>query len=183
MSTNRVTAQPVHRSRGADGKAATDRVPLTSSTVWQALEKASFAVVSHVNAAGEPRSSGVVYGVVDHRLYMAVASDGWKARQIANDQEVALTVPVRRGGILSLLVPIPPATITFRATATVHPAGSLDVTSVSKDLAKLVPDERKDSSVIIELVPKGRFLTYGIGVSLMDMRDPRLARASVPVFS
>ena len=114
---------------------------------------------------------------------MAVAPDGWKARQIANDQEVALTVPVRRGGILSLLVPIPPATITFRATATVHPAGSLDVTSVSKDLAKLVPDERKDSSVIIELVPKGRFLTYGIGVSLMEMRDPRLARASVPVFS
>jgi hypothetical protein len=94
---------------------------------------------------------------------------------------VAVTVPVRRGGILSLLMPIPPATITFRATATVHPAGSLDVRSVSKDLAKLVPDERKESSCIVELVPKGRFLTYGIGVSLMDMRDPALARARVPV--
>jgi hypothetical protein len=78
-------------------------------------------------------------------------------------------------------MPIPPATITFRATATVHPAGSLDVASVSKDLARLVPEERKESSVIIELVPEGRFLTYGIGVSLMDMRDPALARARVPV--
>ena len=90
-------------------------------------------------------------------------------------------MPVRRGGLLSLLVPIPPATITFRATATVHPAGSLDVRSVSKELAKLVPEERKEGSVIIELEPEGRFLTYGIGVSLMAMRDPALARARVPV--
>ena len=90
-------------------------------------------------------------------------------------------MPVRRGGILSLLLPIPPATITFRATATVHPAGSLDVASVSKELAKLVPDDRKETSVIIELAPEGQFLAYGIGVSLMDMRVPSLARASVPV--
>ncbi len=80
-----------------------------------------------------------------------------------------------------MLMPIPPATITFRATATVHPAGSLDVTAVSKDLAKLVPEARRASSVIIELLPEGRFLTYGIGCSLMDMRDPALARARVPV--
>jgi len=121
----------------------------------------------------------VVYAVIDRRLYVAVAADGWKARQIANGQEVAVTVPVRRGGILSLLMPIPPATITFRATATIHPAGSLDVTSVSKDLVRLLPEERKDSSVIIELAPEGRFLTYGIGVSLLDMRDPARARGWV----
>ena len=182
MSTNEA-AQRVHPSTAPNGKAATNGVALSCSAVWRALEKASFAVVSHVCPSGEPRSSGVVYGVVDRRLYVAVAADGWKARQIANGQEVAVTVPVRRGAILSLLLPIPPATITFRATATVHPAGSLDVTSVSKDLAKLVPEERKESSVIIELVPKGRFLTYGIGVSLMEMRDPTLARATVPVAS
>jgi hypothetical protein len=178
MSTNQ-DAQRVHASRASNGKAATSGIALSCSAVWSALEKASFAVVSHVCPSGEPRSSGVVYGVVNRRLYVAVAADGWKARQIANGQEVAVTVPVRRGRILSLLMPIPPATITFRATATIHPAGSLDVKSVSKDLAKLVPEERKDSSVIIELAPKGRFLTYGIGVSLMDMRDPTLARGWV----
>ena len=149
--------------------------------VWRALEKASFAIVSHVNAAGEPRSSGVMYGAVDRRLYVAVAADGWKAHQIASGQEVAVTVPVRRGGLLSLLAPIPPATITFVARATVHPAGSLDIGSVSKRLERLVPEARKAGSCIIELVPEGRFLTYGIGVSLMDMRDPALALARVPV--
>jgi hypothetical protein len=122
----------------------------------------------------------VVYAVVGRRLYMAVDSDGWKARQIANGQEVAVTVPVRPGGILSLLMPIPPTSIAFRAAATVHPAGSLDVRSLSHDLAKLVPEGREESSVIIELAPKGRLVAYGIGVSLMDMRDPAQARVGCP---
>ena len=181
MNTNGMAARPAHTSGGATEKAVTGGPHVSSEAVWRALAKASFAVVSHVNSAGEPRSSGVVYGIVDRRLYVAVAEDGWKARQIATGQEVAVTVPVRRGGLLSLLVPIPPATITFHARATVHPAGSLDIGSVSKDLLKLVPDERKAGSCIIELAPEGRFLTYGIGVTLMDMRSPVLARARVPV--
>lgn len=181
MGANGMTVRPADSSGGAKHRATADKGPVSCDAIWEALEKASFAVVSHVNANGEPRSSGIVYGIVDRHLYLAVAADGWKARQISTGQEVAVTVPVRRGGILSLLVPIPPATITFEARATVHPAGSLDVASVSKDLAKLVPEDRKAGSCIIELVPEGRFLTYGIGVSLMDMRDPALARARVPV--
>ena len=181
MSTNGTTALPANTSGRAAVEAATDRAGVSSEAVWQALAKASFAVVSHVNAAGEPRSSGVVYGVADRRMYVAVAADGWKARQVVTGQEVAVTVPVRRGGILALLVPIPPATITFHARATVHPAGSLDIGSVSKELAKLVPEARKAGSCIIELVPEGRFLTYGIGVSLTDMANPARALARVPV--
>lgn len=181
MSTHGTTALPAKMSGGATDEAATGRVRVSSTAVWQALAKASFAVVSHINAAGEPRSSGVVYGIVDRRLFVAVAPDGWKARQIATGQEVAVTVPVRRGGILSLLAPIPPATITFRAKARVHPAGSLDTGSMPKELMKLVPEARQASSCVIELVPEGRFLTFGIGVSLMDMRDPARALARVPV--
>ena len=181
MSANGTTALPATTSGGAAVEAATGRASLSTEAVWRALAKASFAVVSHVNAAGEPRSSGVVYGVADRRMYVAVAADGWKARQIVTGQEVAVTVPVRRGGILALLVPIPPATITFQAKATVHPAGSLEIGSVSKNLERLVPEARKAGSCILELVPEGRFLTYGIGVSLMKMANPALALARVPV--
>jgi hypothetical protein len=39
----------------------------------------------------------------------------------------------------------------------------------------------RPGAAIIELEPEGRFLTYRIGVSLMDMRDPSLALARVPV--
>jgi hypothetical protein len=183
MDTNGTTALPASTSGGAAGEAATGRAPVSTEGVWRALAKASFAVVSHVNVAGEPRSSGVVYGVADRRLYVAVAADGWKARQIMTGQEVAVTVPVRRGGILALLVPIPPATITFHARVTVHAAGSLDIGSVSKGLTKLIPEARKSGSCVIELVPEGRFLTYGIGVSLKDMANPALALARVSVAS
>jgi hypothetical protein len=181
MDTNPSGALPANTSGGARDEAATGGARLSTEAVWQALSKASFAVVSHVSTAGEPRSSGVVYGTADRRLYVAVATEGLKARQIVTGDQVAVTVPVRRGGILALLVPIPPATITFHARATVHPAGSLDIGAVSKDLEKLVPEARKTGSCILELMPEGRFLTYGIGVSLMAMANPALALARVPV--
>jgi hypothetical protein len=170
-------------STGSDAVDAvgTGKPGVTTEAVWRALAKASFAVLSHVNARGEPRSSGVVYGVADRRLFVAVAADGCKARGIANGDEVAITVPVRRGGLLALCLPIPPATITFHAMATVHPAGSVDIGSVSRDLEKLVPEARKNGSCILELAPEGRFLTYGIGVSLAAMTNPALALARVPV--
>jgi hypothetical protein len=172
--------QPEVAGRTSD-EPGTGATRVTSAAVWRALAKASFAVIGHVNAADEPRSSGVVYGTAGRRLYVAVAASGWKARQIVTGQEVAVTVPVRRGGILSLLAPIPPATITFRARATVHAPGSFDIGAVSKDLLRLLPETRRAGSCVLELVPEGRFLTYGIGVSLMAMRDPALATAHVPV--
>lgn len=166
-------------TRGEVGKGTKTR--LTSDQVWRELAKASFAVVGHVTPGGEPRSSGVVYKAVEGRLYVAVAPESWKARHISASRRVAVTVPVRRGGILSLVLPIPPATITFHATAIVHPAGSRQVLSASKELAPLVPPERRTSASIIEIVPEGTFVTYGLGVSLTKMRDPVAARARVPV--
>ena len=93
---------------------------LTSDQVWRALTRASFAVVSYVTPAGEPRSSGVVYAADGRRLYVAVAAGSWKARHIAASGRVAVTVPVRRGGLLALLFPIPPATISFHGAGRRH---------------------------------------------------------------
>ena len=158
-------------------KATTPRV--TSQQVWAEVGKASFAIVSHVTPAGEPRSSGVVYAEERRHLYVAVAPDGWKARQIVDGQQVAVTIPVRRGGPLSLVLPIPPATISFHARAIAHAAGSLDLTTVSKKLLSLLPKDRR-AATVLELVPEDSFLTYGIGVSLRAMMDPVAARAHVP---
>jgi Pyridoxamine 5'-phosphate oxidase len=154
---------------------------VTTEEIWHKVAKASFAVLSHVTPAGEPRSSGVVYQAVGRRLYVAVAPDSWKARHIAANQRVAVTVPVRRGGILSLVAPIPPATVSFHATAVVHPAGSLTVHPLLTKLASLLPAQRRASACLVEVIPEGAFLTYGVGVSLAKMRTPAVARARVPV--
>ena len=107
MNENGMPAKTAHAAGHSNANALNAGVEVTCEEIWRAIGTASFAVVSHVNQNGEPRSSGVVYGVVDRRLYLAVAADGWKARQTSTGQEVAVTVPVRRGGILSLLIPIP----------------------------------------------------------------------------
>jgi hypothetical protein len=115
------------------------------------------------------------------RLYMVADPDGWKVKHISASEQVAVTVPVRRGGILSLLFPIPPATVSFHARAIVHPAGSVDFQTLPKELVSLLPAKRRDMGCVIELLPEGAFVTYGLGVSLMGMRDPVAARARVPM--
>src|SRR5215211_3700398 len=154
---------------------------VATEQVWRALAKASFAVLSQVTPAGEPRSSGVLYKAIGRRLYVAVGADSWKARHIAANRRVAVTVPVRRGGVLSLLAPIPPATISFHGTAIVHPAGSPQVRPLLKELGSLLPAERRTSACLIEILPEGAFLTYALGVPLRRLRDPAAARARVPV--
>lgn len=150
----------------------------TPEQVWHDLAKASFAVVSELTAKGEPRSTGVIYRMMGHRLFVAVAPDGWKAKHFAADPRVSVTVPVRRGGILTLMAPIPPATISFHGTVVVHPAGTMEI---PKELEPLLPAERRAEATILEIVPEGSFLTYGIGVPLMKMRNPAEARGRVPV--
>ena len=154
---------------------------LTTERVWSELQKASFAVISYVTPAGKPRSSGVMCAAARHRLYVVTAPDSWKARQISDGDEVAVTVPIRRGGLLSLIGPSPPATVSFHATATVHPADSVSIESVPKKLASQLPKERRRTGCLLELVPDGNFLTYGLGVSLQDMAKPAAAQAHVPV--
>jgi hypothetical protein len=88
---------------------------------------------------------------------------------------------VRRGGILSLVVPIPPATIGFHGTAAVHPAGSPLARSLLDELGFLVPAERRAAACVIEIVPAGAFRTFGLGVSLRTMLSPAAAQARVSV--
>ncbi|MGZ4115720.1 MAG: pyridoxamine 5'-phosphate oxidase family protein [Actinomycetota bacterium] len=167
----------IHRIPDGDGRRSEHP---GSEQVWRALARASFAVIAWVTPSGEPRSSGVVYKMIGRRMYVAVARDSWKARHIAANGRVAVTVTVRRGGLLSLVFPIPPATISFRGTALVYPANSSQGRSALERLGSLLPKERRDSAAIIEIVPEGTFVTYGVGIPLTKMRDPSIAQARVP---
>ena len=159
-------------------KGGTTSPRLSAQDVWRAVSRASFAVLGHVTPDGAPRSSGVVYTVSGDRMLVAVAKDSWKARHIGTDGPVAVTVPIRRGGLMSLLMPIPPATVSFAAAATIHSGEALHRIPA---LAKLVPPQRWASCVIVDIRPTGHFITYGLGVPLLRMRDPVRSRARIPV--
>ena len=73
------------------------------------------------------------------------------------------------------------ATVSFHAAAIVHPAGAASARAVPGRLVSLLPAERRAWCCVIEILPEGQFLTYGLGVSLKHMRNPSAARARVPV--
>lgn len=150
---------------------------LTSDAAWAALDKASAGVIAYVTPAGEPRTACVVYKVVDRRIYVAIAPDSWKARHISANAHVAFTALVPRGGVMRLLFPIPPASISFHGTARVLAADDPAVRPMLDRLKALLPAERAASSMLLAITPVGQFVNYGIGCKLMDMRDPALARS------
>jgi hypothetical protein len=156
-------------------------VRLTSEQVWQLVEKELFAVIGMVTANNEARTVGIVYIVRDHKLYIGTGRETWKARHIAKNPHVSLTIPVTKHIPLLPWIKIPAATITFSGTARVMssdeaPPGILS--AMFRDMAnneQLIAD-----SCVIEVTPEKEFVTYGVGVPLLKMREPEKARGRAP---
>ncbi len=155
---------------------------ISSETVWQAIEKNMFAVLGMVTSKGEARTAGIVYIVHNRQLYISTQTQAWKTRHIAQNPSVSLTVAIPKSIPFMPWIQIPAATITFCGQATVQ-----DADKVSPEiLKKLFRGLQLDSDVVktasvITVRPTGEFVTYGIGVSLMDMRFPEKARGRAQI--
>ena len=146
------------------------------------MARQPFLVVAMVTRRGEGRSVGVSPAVDGDDVWFAAAGTDWKVTHLRHQPEVSATVPVRRGGLLALVAPIPPATITFRATAQVVPVDDAPEAVRRRLLRGLSePDLARGGTVMVRLTPHGEFLTYGVGVSLRTMLDTERARGRVPV--
>ncbi len=157
-------------------------VQLTTDQVWQEIEANLFAVLGMVTPTDEARTVGIVYVVDDHKLYIGTDKTAWKAKHIARNPHVSLTIPLAKRIPLLPWIKIPAATITFSGIASV-----LEHRDVKADvLQKLYRDVAKDEkalaeSCVIEVVPQEDFITYGVGIPLMQMRFPEKARGRVAV--
>ena len=157
-------------------------IALTSGQVRKALEREVFAVLATVNARGQPRIAAIVYTVKDRVLYIATGLTSFKARTVARNPHVSLTVTVEKRIPFLPWIKIPAATITFQGLASLRPADS-----VGADLRKLllrglkVEGQALADLGFIVVRPVGEFMTYGIGVPLMTMRVPEAARGRAPV--
>ena len=157
-------------------------VALSRDQVWRALEGQIFAVLATVNARGQPRTAAIVHTVKDRVLFIATGLTSFKARNVARNPHVSLTVTVEKRIPFLPWIKIPAATITFQGLASLRPADS-----VGADLRKLLLRGLKVDAPsladlgFIEVRPVGEFMTYGIGVPLMTMRVPEAARGRAPV--
>lgn len=156
---------------------------LTSAQVWTELKKELFAVLGMVNAKGEARTVGILYIVHDRKLYISTGKSSWKARFVQSNPHVSITVPIARRIPVLSWIKIPAATITFSGRAVVF-----DAKDVQADIlqalfrGRLEADKEKMASMsILEIEPQGDFVTYGIGIPLLQMRSPEKARGRAPV--
>lgn len=157
-------------------------ITLTSEQVWQEIRRNLFAVLGMVTPAGEARTVGIVYAVQEETIYIVTGKETWKARHIAGNPEVSLTIPIAKQIPLLPWIKIPAATITFAGTATLQdPAGASP--AILHALFRGIEQEREKLAemCLIAVTPKGHFITYGVGVPLLQMRHPEQARARVPV--
>jgi hypothetical protein len=156
--------------------------PVTTELVWREIEKQLFAVLGYVTPRGEARTAGIVYVARGRRLYIGTAKDSWKAKHIAHNPRVSLTVTIAKRAPLMPWIKIPAATITFQGRAAVRGVeeSSSEILRALTHGVELSAEERENFA-ILEVEPKGEFVTYGIGVSLMTMRKPEQARGRAPV--
>jgi hypothetical protein len=156
--------------------------PVTTDLVWKEIEKRMFGVLSYVNPKGEARSAGIVYLVRDRVLYVGTDTDSWKAKHIRRNPKVALNVTIAKRIPFMPWIKIPDATIAFNGTADVLKASEIDPKIIEALMHGMADDpELFASTCVLAIRPTAYFATYGVGVPLLDMRDPKKAKGRTPV--
>ena len=155
---------------------------LTPDQVWEVIDNNIFAVIGMVTRKNEARTVGVNYVVRDRRLYIGTSKNAWKVRHVQQNPHVSLTIPVHKSVPLMPWIKVPPAAITFHGQGKIiaiedAPPGVLQ--ALYSDSAE--ETHKMFDLCLIEVTPQKDFITYGIGVSLLEMRDPVQARGRAPV--
>jgi hypothetical protein len=155
---------------------------LSSDLVWKELKQELFAVLGMVTAKGEARTIGIVYIVHDYKIYISTEKDAWKTRHVQSNPHVSITVPIAKRIPIMPWIKIPAATITFSGKAKVFEAKAMEGDILHALFHGLESDPEKLAGMsVLEIEPLGDFVTYGIGIPLMQMRYPEKARGRAPV--
>jgi hypothetical protein len=144
-----------------------------------AIAKRSFATLGTTSPKQRPHAAGILYAVVDDVLYVSTNRSSRKARNIAANPHVFVSIPVRR-----MPIGAPPSTIQFAATAELlavdHPevvaladAGRLKAITSHGELD--LPD-----GCVVRITPGPTVHTYGLGMSLRALaKNPLDAAATI----
>lgn len=155
---------------------------VNSELVWREIERNMFAVLGMVTSRGEARTAGIVYTAFGHEIFIGSRRDAWKVRHIAQNPNVSLTVTLAKRVPFMPWIKIPAATITLQGTAEVEPYENAPPEVVRRLTHGVEFDpETLRNMCLIRVTPRGRFITYGVGVGLLTMRHPEAARGTAPV--
>ena len=144
---------------------------LPAQAVLEAIGKRSFATLATSSSEGWPHAAGVLYALSGDHLYVSTMGSSRKARNIAANPRVAVTVPVRRAPFG------PPSTIIFQTTARVLGLDDPELRAAAQtgDLKGVTSHGELElpGGVFLQVALPRKVVTYGLGMSLLDlMRDP-----------
>lgn len=165
MTTSTITpTSTISTTDGLEGPGHTQRIA-------KALRRKTFGTLATVSDAGNPHSAGVVYVWADGAMWVHTMRSSRKARNIAHQPRVGVTVPFRR------LPAGPPYTLHFQARAELVAMGDPQVRPLleSRRLKLIAGHGALDEpdGVFVRIVPTGTIHSYGPGARALDLiRDP-----------
>ena len=143
--------------------------------VRKVIRKNNWLVLSTVNEKNQPHSSVIMYQSDGNVLYFMTGLNTLKSKDMQKNNKVAITIPFRKG-FFHKLIPAPPAELHFKAIAESVPT---DNEEAAKMLAKFLKYSENagvdDDSIWYKLTPSNLISTFGVGVSLLNMRNPEKA--------
>ena len=152
---------------------------LTFETVARELRRRSFGIISTVAKNGRSQSTGVCYGVSAPNgpfdIYVMSEPTTVKARNIRSNPNVSFVVPFQR----PVLTMVPPACVQFQGRAELlGPDDGEGVRAFQSSylLRMLLRQSRefessgKHSTCFIRITPDPVIQTYGVGMSILDLR-------------
>jgi len=154
---------------------------LTTQDVWYAIGDSIFGVLGFANQSCEPQTAGVCFVTDSRALLMTSGADSWKVRHIACNPNVSMTITEPKRIPFLPFIKIPAAAITFKGDAEILAVTDVDNSAVARLFRGLELDQKVvEDTRIIRLVPRGDFVTYGIGMPTMRMRKPAAATGGAP---
>ena len=159
---------------------------MTFQAVAREVRKRSFGIISTITAKGHSQSTGVCYGVsapdTSFVIYIMSEPTTAKATNIAHNPNVSFVVPLLR----PMLTMVPPACIQFQGKAELlgpNDGEGVQAFRASYLLRMLLKEDQQfdrsgeHSTCFIRVTPDPVIHTYGVGMSVLDLRR-HIAEAS-----
>jgi general stress protein 26 len=148
------------------------------AVVADIIARNSFCTLATSSADNRPHVAGVLYALVGRDLYVNTDTTSRKARNIAENQRVAVCIPVQ------VDPQAPPFTASLQGTAAVLQNDDPEIAGMVADgsLAAVTShgELERPGTCFVKISPGRRVATYGIGVSEEELAaDPLSAFGSV----
>lgn len=147
-----------------------------AAEVRELIRRNRWLVLSTVSQRGVPQSSLVVYASDGYKIYVLTGRDTRKVKNIAIYPRVSVTIPFYKNIIHRMISVAPPAAISFKADTMILDFSDKEASEFYQRVLRFkLPDNVSETGVWLRLTPGNVATCHGVGVGLLEMRDPEKA--------